>query len=445
MYHAGAAFTVKRASEARVDLNTLPGASRVEAIRAVYGAAVAKHLLPISLSKFNAVSPEKQDKINTDSDGLSCEVQGYVTGAEYSGKKTQLVLFINGRAVDSTPLKRTLEATYTTLLPKATKPFFFLVCIIYPLAVFLLLAQRINASIPLDVYNNLQDIKLPSSHVDVNVHPTKKEVAFLHQEALIDAIRQACEETLLASNATRTFAQTLLPGAPLPRSDEGTGGPNGEKTAYYRPDKLVRTDAKTQTLHAFLNPGNDAGQGGGGLDDNAAAAAAAEDVDTIDEDMDDVERGAKDDVDMVEDAMETGGRNPAAVAAAAALGGAVSRRKRERNGDVNLGGSDNRYSTEYEFMPTAMEITAAAGQPIETQQQQQQQQPHVVYNTEQGGGATTNGVPSQLQRPVRHRSNSGADDSRLRSVQQLLRAAEKSPHQGMKQNLNPLLYLIVPC
>ena len=36
--------------------------------------------------------------------------------------------------------------------------------------------------------------------MDVNMHPTKREVGFLHQEALIDALRTAVEEKLLASN-----------------------------------------------------------------------------------------------------------------------------------------------------------------------------------------------------------------------------------------------------
>ena len=41
---------------------------------------------------------------------------------------------------------------------------------------------------------------MPGPHVDVNMHPTKRGVGFLHQEALIDALRTAIEEKLLASN-----------------------------------------------------------------------------------------------------------------------------------------------------------------------------------------------------------------------------------------------------
>ncbi len=41
---------------------------------------------------------------------------------------------------------------------------------------------------------------MPGSHVDVNLHPTKREVGFLHQGELLEAIRGAVEETLLTSN-----------------------------------------------------------------------------------------------------------------------------------------------------------------------------------------------------------------------------------------------------
>ena len=41
---------------------------------------------------------------------------------------------------------------------------------------------------------------MPGSHVDVNLHPTKREVGFLHQDELLEAIRGAVEETLLTSN-----------------------------------------------------------------------------------------------------------------------------------------------------------------------------------------------------------------------------------------------------
>jgi DNA mismatch repair ATPase MutL len=53
--------------------------------------------------------------------------QGYASSADFSGKRAVLVLFINGRPVECAPLRRALEATYASVLPKAAKPFVFLV------------------------------------------------------------------------------------------------------------------------------------------------------------------------------------------------------------------------------------------------------------------------------------------------------------------------------
>ena len=57
---------------------------------------------------------------------IRMSTQGYVSNGDFSGKKTTIVLFINGRPVDCAPLKRALEATYAAFLPKAAKPFLFL-------------------------------------------------------------------------------------------------------------------------------------------------------------------------------------------------------------------------------------------------------------------------------------------------------------------------------
>lgn len=53
---------------------------------------------------------------------------------------------ISDRLVECGALKRAIEIVYTATLPKASKPFIYM------------------------------SIKLPTEHVDVNIHPTKREV-----------------------------------------------------------------------------------------------------------------------------------------------------------------------------------------------------------------------------------------------------------------------------
>lgn len=68
-----------------------------------------------------------------------------------------------------------LQGVYSMYLPKGAHPFIYL------------------------------SLKLDPKNVDVNVHPTKHEVHFLHEDAIVDVIRQAFEEKLLGSNTSRVF------------------------------------------------------------------------------------------------------------------------------------------------------------------------------------------------------------------------------------------------
>ena len=69
-------------------------------------------------------------------------------------------------------------------------------------------------------------LELPPHHVDVNVHPTKKEVHFLNEDELISALQDAVLEKLKGANASRTFyCQAVLPGA---SGTAGGGGDDGD-------------------------------------------------------------------------------------------------------------------------------------------------------------------------------------------------------------------------
>ena len=57
-------------------------------------------------------------------------------------------------------------------------------------------------------------IEILACNVDVNVHPTKHEVHFLHEDMIIAAIQKCVEEKLHGCNESRTFYTQVL--VPLP-------------------------------------------------------------------------------------------------------------------------------------------------------------------------------------------------------------------------------------
>ena len=168
------AFTCRKHGESRATLHAPVAQSRVERLQAIYGPTVARDLKKLDFD--SELSKKKFD--------FKLQVDGLVSGGNYHSKKTTFILFINSRLVECAPLKRACESVYAAILPKAEKPFVFM------------------------------HLRLPFEDVDVNVHPTKQEVHFLHQEAIVELIQSKLEKILLATNSSRTFTvQTLLPGA----------------------------------------------------------------------------------------------------------------------------------------------------------------------------------------------------------------------------------------
>lgn len=111
------------------------------------------------------------------------KAHGFITNASYCVPKASsaFLLFINNRLVQSASLKRSVEGIYLDMLPRGAKPFVYL------------------------------SLELPAPQMDVNVHPTKREVAFLHEDRLCDALATAVRERLRSNNTSRTFVtQTLL-------------------------------------------------------------------------------------------------------------------------------------------------------------------------------------------------------------------------------------------
>ena len=123
-------------------------------------------------------------------------------------------------------MRRSLEAVYTTLLPKGGHPWIYV------------------------------SLDIDPAKVDVNVHPTKKEVHFLDQDEIVEQICNHVQELLADANSSRTFhfTQALLPGAAPPPSASETlqtqSGPSSLQRGY--PKHTVRVDANSRTLDSML-------------------------------------------------------------------------------------------------------------------------------------------------------------------------------------------------
>ncbi|KAM4841999.1 DNA mismatch repair protein Mlh1 isoform 2-T2 [Thomomys bottae] len=221
IHNSGISFSVKKQGETLADIRTLPSATTVDNIRSIFGNAVSRELIEV----------ECEDK------SLAFKMNGYISNANYSVKKCIFLLFINHRLVESTSLKKAIETVYAAYLPKNTHPFLYL------------------------------SLEISPQNVDVNVHPTKHEVHFLHEESILERVQQHIEGKLLGSNSSRMyFTQTLLPGLAGPAGEavkcttaatsSSTSG-SGDKVHAYQ---MVRTDSREQKLDAFLQPVSKASQ-----------------------------------------------------------------------------------------------------------------------------------------------------------------------------------------
>lgn len=154
-------FTCKKVGSAATELSTPggPETTPLEVVGVLYGQTLAKQLF--------AFDGEHADP--------SFKFRGLASGPEYTTRSTQLILFINNRSVECNPIRKAIEAVYAPVLARHQHPWVFLT------------------------------VDLDPATIDVNVHPTKNEVQFLHEEF----IAQKIQETLSVSNLSRACGSTL--------------------------------------------------------------------------------------------------------------------------------------------------------------------------------------------------------------------------------------------
>ncbi|OQS04169.1 DNA mismatch repair protein [Thraustotheca clavata] len=158
------AFVCKKHREVTCDVNIAHNMSQIDSIKTIYGPSIANEVAAVDFTDNTAMG--------NDSPVI---VKGYVTNANYNTKKGTFVLFINNRLVDCPLLKRAIEHLYAQYLPKHSHPFVYLA------------------------------MEIPPHNVDVNVHPTKREVHFLHEESIIQAVADHIDSLLKGGNESRVF------------------------------------------------------------------------------------------------------------------------------------------------------------------------------------------------------------------------------------------------
>ncbi|PLW11883.1 hypothetical protein PCANC_21973 [Puccinia coronata f. sp. avenae] len=212
IHNQGVALSCKKAGSPSPDVNTLATANVLETIGRLYSETLKKELMHLEFT----------DK------KLGFKVEGYFSTANYNAKKAITMIFINNRLVECSPLRKSLEITYLSILPKGSFPFIYI------------------------------SLEISPGRVDPNVHPNKKEVHFLDQDEIVERICDKLNVFLAGSNSSRSYSvQTILPMATpddkMPSSSRAYPSQSkSSKSAKVLPQKLVRTDHRSRTLQSML-------------------------------------------------------------------------------------------------------------------------------------------------------------------------------------------------
>ncbi len=222
------AFSCKKHGESATSIAVQATASCTDRIRQIYGGSVANELTEFSTSDAR----------------WAFKAKGWATNANYSIKKTTVLLFINHRCVESSNIRKAIEQTYAAFLPKNGHPFVYL------------------------------SLEIDPHRVDVNVHPTKREVNFLNEDEIIQAICEHIRSKLAAVDASRTFlTQSLLPGGTWSGSAQpstsaatpskpSSGGAARKTPSRPNENNLVRTDTNLRKITSMLPPALPTGRAG---------------------------------------------------------------------------------------------------------------------------------------------------------------------------------------
>lgn len=210
-------------------LHTTGNGDVKEIIYRIYGREIARTLLPVKASGENGLT-----------------LSGFIGKPEIArGSRSFEVFFVNGRVLESDVLSKGLESGYRTDLMQHQFPF----AVLY--------------------------LVMPPADVDVNVHPSKKEVRFADPKAVYDFLDKTVHETLHGAELIpaahlesdkeiaerdRAEREQLAAGShtePFERAQQPAGNrtesPAPEKAPVYTQEEMAY-DRETNSFFSDLRP-----------------------------------------------------------------------------------------------------------------------------------------------------------------------------------------------
>jgi DNA mismatch repair protein MutL len=167
--------------------------------REVIRAAAASSLRERAYQVLGGALLDKLNEVSTETDQI--RVHGLASNPqEQRSSRDAQYFFVNGRFVRDQLIARAVSEAYRSMMPAGT----------YPAAILF--------------------IDLPPAEVDVNVHPAKTEVRFLHEAAMLGIVRDAITR---AVEASRAVTRLPVPAVKQAQQTRQTGLPDARSATEW--------------------------------------------------------------------------------------------------------------------------------------------------------------------------------------------------------------------
>lgn len=155
----------------KYDFTSQRDSTTLSNLKVIFGVSFASHLHKIS--ETIDLTSERPTGEGAASSIMAAHIEGFVSDATLVNKKSCSILFINNRLVDSTAIRKCMDQVYASVLVGGNRHFSALM------------------------------IRIPSSRVDVNVHPTKHEVLLLDEELILKRLSESCRRIVAITSAAK--------------------------------------------------------------------------------------------------------------------------------------------------------------------------------------------------------------------------------------------------